>query len=77
MILFLPEPIPNQADVETVHGIIKDEFYEIESFPSLHILLAKATQYIIWFNITRRNSWFNITRRNSYKGYKIPWEIIH
>jgi hypothetical protein len=57
-----------QADVETVHGIIEDEFYEIESFPSLPILLAKATHYIIWFNIARRNS---------YKGYKTPWEIIH
>jgi hypothetical protein len=57
-----------QAEVETVHGIIKDEFYEIEIFPSLPILLAKATQYIIWFNIARRNR---------YKGYKTPWEIIH
>jgi hypothetical protein len=57
-----------QADVETVHGIIKDEFYEIETFLSLPILLAKATQYIIWFNIARKNS---------YKGYKTPWEIIH
>jgi transposase len=57
-----------QADVETVHGIIEDEFYEIETFLSLLILLAKATQYIIWFNIARRNS---------YKGYKTPWEIIH
>jgi len=57
-----------QADVETVHGIIENEFYEIETFPSLPILLAKATQYIIWFNIARKNS---------YKGYKTPWEIIH
>jgi hypothetical protein len=57
-----------QADVETVHGIIEDEFYEIESFPSLPILLAKATQYV---------TWFNIARKNSYKEYKTPWEIIH
>jgi hypothetical protein len=46
-----PEAHTYQADVETVHGIIEDEFYEIETFPSLPILLAKATQYIIWFNI--------------------------
>jgi hypothetical protein len=57
-----------QADVETVHGIIEDEFYEIEAFPSPQIFLAKATQYV---------TWFNIARRNSYKGNKTPWEIVH
>lgn len=57
-----------QADVETVHGIIEDEFYEIENFSSPQAFLAKATQYVIWFNVARKNS---------YKGYKTPWEIIH
>lgn len=57
-----------QADVETAHRIIEDEFYEIESFSSPSIFLAKATQYVIWFNIARRNS---------YKKNKTPWEIIH
>ena len=57
-----------QADVETVHGIIEDEFYGIETFPSPQIFLTKATQYV---------TWFNIARRNSYKGNKTPWEIIH
>ena len=57
-----------QADVETVHRIIEDEFYEIESFSSPSIFLAKATQYVIWFKFARRNS---------YKKNKTPWEIIH
>ena len=57
-----------QADVETVHGIIEDEFYEIETFSSPQAFLAKATQYV---------TWFNVARRNSYKGNKTPWEIVH
>ena len=57
-----------QADVETAHGIIEDEFYEIETFPSSQIFLAKATQYV---------TWFNVARKNSYKGNKTPWDIIH
>ena len=67
------DPIPPgaytyQADVETAHGIIENEFYEIETFSSSQAFLAKATQYVIWFNVARKNS---------YKGYKTPWEIIH
>ena len=57
-----------QADVETVHGIIEDEFYEIEAFSSPQAFLAKATQYV---------TWFNVARKNSYKGNKTPWEITH
>ena len=57
-----------QADVETVHRIIEDEFLEIESFPSRQIFFNKATQYIVWFNVARKNS---------YKGYKTPWHIAH
>jgi transposase len=56
-----------QADVETVHAIIEDEFYEIESFSSKYNFFAKATAYI---------TFFNVARKNSYKNYKTPWEII-
>ncbi|NIT58795.1 MAG: hypothetical protein GWN00_22005, partial [Aliifodinibius sp.] len=56
-----------QADVETVHRIIEDEFYEVESFTAREHFLAKATTY---------NLWFNVARKNSYKGYKTPWQII-
>jgi len=35
-----------QADTETAHGIIEDEFYEIETFSSPQIFLAKATLHV-------------------------------
>jgi len=57
-----------QADIETAHGIIENEFYEIETFSSPQAFLAKATQYV---------TWFNVARINGYKGNKTPWEIIH
>ena len=57
-----------QSDVETVHRIIEDEFYEVELFPGRGDFLAKATTY---------NLWFNVARENSYKGNKTPWEIIN
>jgi transposase len=57
----------HQADVETVHRLIEDEFYEVERFSSRRDFLAKATTYQLWFNVARENS---------YKGHKTPWEII-
>ena len=55
-----------QADVETAHRLIEDEFYEVEHFSSRKNFLAKATSY---------NLWFNVARRNSYKKNRTPWEI--
>jgi len=57
-----------QADVETVHRIIEDEFFEVEKFRSTQMFFDKTTAYVIWFNVARTNS---------YKNYKTPWEIIH
>ena len=57
-----------QADVETVHRLIEDEFYEVEEFPARPHFLAKATSYQVWFNTTRRNR---------SKGHQTPWEILH
>lgn len=56
-----------QADVETAHSLIEDEFYMVENFTSRKDFLEKATTY---------NLWFNIARKNSYKGHKTPWDII-
>jgi hypothetical protein len=56
-----------QADVETVHGLIEDEFYCVERFHSPSHFLAKAAAY---------NLWFNVARKNSSKGHKTPWEIV-
>lgn len=57
-----------QADVETVHRLIEDEFYRIESFASRRNLLEKASWYI---------RYFNVARLNSSKNYQSPWHIIH
>jgi transposase len=57
-----------QADVETAHRLIEDEFYEIEPFDSRHDFMAKANAYAFWFNALRKNS---------YKNSQTPWQIIH
>jgi transposase len=57
-----------QADVETVHRTIEDEFYEVEGFPSKDAFLKKATNYVIWYNTARKNSG---------KKFQSPWQIIH
>jgi transposase len=56
-----------QSDVETVHRLIEDEFYEVERFSSRKDFLRKARAY---------NLWFNVARKNSGKENKTPWEII-
>ncbi|MCD6334099.1 MAG: hypothetical protein J7M27_02045 [Candidatus Latescibacteria bacterium] len=57
-----------QADVETAHRLIEDEFYEVECFSSRRNFLQKAASY---------NLWFNVARKNSYKGHRTPWEIAY
>ena len=57
-----------QADVETVHRLIEDEFFEVESFSSKTHFFNKVSTYQLWFNIARKNS---------YKQGKTPWDIIH
>ena len=61
-------PHTYQADVETVHRIIEDEFFEIETFTSTILLIDKAAVYTLWFNVAGKNS---------YKNHKTPWHIIH
>jgi hypothetical protein len=57
-----------QADVETAHRIVEDEFYEVERFTSRADFLRKATSYSLWFNVARRNRG---------KEHRTPWELIH
>ena len=57
-----------QSDVETVHRLIEDEFYDLETFPSRREFLAKACVY---------QCYFNLVRPNSHKGNLSPWQIIH
>jgi len=56
-----------QSDVETVHRLIEDEFYDLESFSSRAEFLAKASLYQLYFNLARPNS---------HKENKTPWQII-
>jgi transposase len=57
-----------QAEVESFHRIIEDEFLEVETFHSISDFLDKIATYQLWFNVARKNS---------YKYNKTPWDIIH
>ena len=63
-----------QSDVETVHRLIEDEFYQIEAFYSRKDFLTKATSG------QRATSgyqlFFNVARKNSYKRDQSALEII-
>jgi len=56
-----------QSDVETVHRLVEDEFYDLESFTSRSDFLAKATVYQLYFNLVRSNT---------HKGGLSPWQIV-
>jgi transposase len=55
-----------QADVETVHGLIETEFYEIETFTDREDFMSKASTYQMFFNLERPNT---------YKEHKTPWQL--
>ena len=56
-----------QSDVETVHNLIENEFYKIESFSSKEDFKNKVTAYQLFFNLVRKNY---------YKGGKSPLQIL-
>jgi transposase len=55
-----------QADVETIHGLMETEFYEIETFIDRTDFMNKAYTYQLFFNLERPNS---------YKENKTPWQL--
>ncbi len=55
-----------QADVETVHGLMETEFYEIETFTDRADFMSKARTYQLFFNLERPNT---------YKEDKTPWQL--
>jgi len=57
-----------QADVETVHNLMEQEFYETERFTGRDDFLAAAHHYQLFFNLARRNS---------AKEDKTPWQIVN
>lgn len=44
------------SDVETVHRLCEDEFFDRESFRDRRHFLQKAQSYWLYFNVARRNS---------------------
>src|SRR6202030_2329428 len=56
-----------QSDVETVHRLVEDEFFDLETFTSRGEFLAKAQTYQLYFNLARPNS---------HKENQTPWQII-
>ena len=57
-----------QSDVETVHRLIEDEFFDLETFRSRAEFMAKISLYQLYFNLARPNS---------HKRGLTPWQIIH
>jgi len=55
-----------QADVETIHGLMETEFYEIETFTDRQDFMSKANTYQLFFNLERPNT---------YKEHKTPWQL--
>src|SRR5437868_237927 len=56
-----------QSDVETVHRLEEDEFFDLEDFTSRGDFLAKVHTYQLYFNLVRPNS---------HKENLSPWQII-
>jgi len=55
------------SDVETFHGLIEDEFYDIEDYRDGGEFIGKAWAYQLWFNYKRKNRW---------RGRRTPLEIF-
>jgi len=66
--MYIPPGRPNaNADVESSHRLIEDEFYKVEGVKRKREFLDKAYTY---------QAYFNLYRKNSYKGWKTPKNII-
>jgi len=64
----IPPSAPTyNSDVETSHARIEEEFYDVESFDTLELLLSKALSYQVYFNLIRPNT---------YKKMKSPLKIV-
>ncbi len=66
--VYTPARWPNaNADVEAVHRLIEEEFFDLECFSDLEEFLRKSSLY---------QHYFNFARPNSYKAGKTPWDIV-
>ncbi len=64
------------SDVETVHNLIEDEFYKVESFKSKQEMVLRTFAYLIYFNNFRKNrNRENQTPKDIYrKEMKNTWQ---
>jgi hypothetical protein len=62
-----PKPYTCQSDVETVHRLVEDEFFDREIFRSPAEFWAKTTTY--WH-------YFNLARPNRGKEWQSPLQIL-
>jgi len=66
---YIPPHCPNaNADVESSHRLIEDEFYSKHIFFSKNDFLNKTNTFLLFFNFLRKNS---------YKDYKTPFNILN
>ncbi len=66
--IFNPPASPNcNADVESFHNTIEDEFFDLETFGSLQDFKDKATKY---------QDFYNAGRINYSKGSKTPLDML-
>ena len=61
-----PRAYKQQGDVETVHNLIEQEFFELENFTSREDFFNKGYTYQLFFNLERPNT---------YKEGKTPWQL--
>ena len=66
-VLIPPAAHTYQSDVETVHRLEEDEFFDLEDFTGRGNFLAKTHTYQLYFNLVRPNS---------HKENQSPWQII-
>lgn len=45
------------SDVEAFHGMVENDFYEVEDYRNGQEFLAKAYSYQLYFNYKRKNRW--------------------
>jgi len=65
---FIPPSAPTfNSDVETVHRLCEDEFFDREDFAHRRQFRDKAHTYWLYFNVARKNS---------YKGYRSPLDLL-
>ncbi len=66
-VLIPPAAHTYQSDVETVHRLEEDEFFDLEDFLGRGDFLAKTYTYQLYFDLVRPNS---------HKENLSPWQII-